>query len=253
MSTDRRQVRLVRPSRHAAREAWLQAREVRRKCAELVTKCAADLKAAKDALTHAQTVEADNADEWESLLLDENRRCRTRRRWMTLIRYGRRPVVAGPLHPRGRRCRRCDRRRRPRSRPRACATSPRRPPCASRRRRARWRPTRRSARPKGSRARSRARTWRRAGCSRRSARRKTFRGGAAARTARGGEDHGGSVRDHPKRGFMTTARTNSGWVARGAEMARQVLDNASRRSSDHARTATACCPTISTRALASGS
>lgn len=71
MSTDPRQVRLVRPSRHAAREAWLQAREVRRKCAELVTKCAADLKAAKDALSHAQVVEADNADEWESLLLDE--------------------------------------------------------------------------------------------------------------------------------------------------------------------------------------
>lgn len=71
MSVDLRQVRLVRPSKHAAREAWLSAREVRRRCAELVTKCAADLKAAKEALAHAQEVETDNADEWESFLLDE--------------------------------------------------------------------------------------------------------------------------------------------------------------------------------------
>jgi hypothetical protein len=71
MSSDRRQTRLIKPSRHAAREAWLQARETRRACAELVAKCSADLKAAKEALTHATSVEADNADEWENLLLEE--------------------------------------------------------------------------------------------------------------------------------------------------------------------------------------
>lgn len=71
MSSDRRQVRLIKPSKHNAREAWLQARELRRVCAATVARLAADLKAAKEALAHAQDVEHDNADEWESLLLEE--------------------------------------------------------------------------------------------------------------------------------------------------------------------------------------
>lgn len=74
MSSDRRQTKLIKPSRHAAREAWLQAREVARKCAEIVSNLSAQLKAAKEALSHAQEVERDNADEWESLLLDESPR-----------------------------------------------------------------------------------------------------------------------------------------------------------------------------------
>jgi hypothetical protein len=71
MSSDQRQVRLIKPSRHAAREAWLQAREVARMCAATVVRLTADLKAAKEALGHAREVEEDNAGEWESLLLDE--------------------------------------------------------------------------------------------------------------------------------------------------------------------------------------
>jgi hypothetical protein len=71
MSSDRRQVRLIKPSKHAAREAWLQARELRRVCAATVERLALELKAAKEALAHARDVEADNADEWESLLLEE--------------------------------------------------------------------------------------------------------------------------------------------------------------------------------------
>lgn len=71
MSSNPRQGRLIGPSKHAAREAWLQAREVRRRCADLVTKAAADLKAAKEAHSHALEVEEDNAGEWEALLLGE--------------------------------------------------------------------------------------------------------------------------------------------------------------------------------------
>jgi hypothetical protein len=71
MSSDKRQRRLIKPSRAAAREAWLNARELARQCGELVTKCTADLKAAKEALSQARDAEAANADEWESLLLDE--------------------------------------------------------------------------------------------------------------------------------------------------------------------------------------
>jgi hypothetical protein len=71
MSSDKRQRRLIKPSRAAAREAWLNARELLRQCGELVTKCTADLKAAKEALAQARDAEAANADEWESLLLDE--------------------------------------------------------------------------------------------------------------------------------------------------------------------------------------
>jgi hypothetical protein len=71
MSSSQRQIRLVKPSRHQAREAWLSAREVTRACRLMVTKLKADLKAAAEALTHAIAVEEDNADEWESLLMDE--------------------------------------------------------------------------------------------------------------------------------------------------------------------------------------
>jgi hypothetical protein len=71
MSSSPRQIRLVKPSRHQAREAWLSAREVARTCRAMVAKLSADLKAAKEALAHAVEVEADNADEWESLLMDE--------------------------------------------------------------------------------------------------------------------------------------------------------------------------------------
>lgn len=72
MSSDRRQGRLIRPSKHQAREAWLRAREVARMCQALVTKAAADLKAAKEALSSALAAEADNADEWEGMLLEEH-------------------------------------------------------------------------------------------------------------------------------------------------------------------------------------
>jgi hypothetical protein len=71
MSSDKRQVRLIRPSKHQAREAWLTAREVRRACDVTVSRLIGDLKAAKDAQSHAREVEEDNAAEWESLLLDE--------------------------------------------------------------------------------------------------------------------------------------------------------------------------------------
>lgn len=71
MSSEARQRPLIRPSKHQAREAWLRAREVARLCDAAVTKAAADLKAAKEALAAARATEADNADEWEGLLLDE--------------------------------------------------------------------------------------------------------------------------------------------------------------------------------------
>lgn len=71
MSSDKRQRRLIKPSRAAAREAWLNAREVVRQCAELVSECTTRLKAAKEALALARDAETANADEWESLLLDE--------------------------------------------------------------------------------------------------------------------------------------------------------------------------------------